>query len=142
MWALNPQSRHLNRIGRFDQMLYFQCFWFYFILISLGNVLVDVIFIINTLFIFLLNLLKSFAILFWSKVITWNNMHLYAFIPKWFYFILLKFYFHQMFFSCIHMHFYFIFNQAISFVFFYFNFHTNAFICIHSERVLLIKSFC
>ena len=112
MWALNAQSRHLIIVGRFDNLPQFQCFWFYFLFILLGNVLVDDIIIIYSFFIFLLNLFKSFAILFWSKVITWNNMHLYAFIQKWFYFILLKVYFHQMFFSCIHMHFYFIFKSS------------------------------
>ena len=94
MWALNPQSRHLTIVGRFDNLPLFQCFWFYFILIFLGNVLVDVIFINNTLFIFLLNLLKSFAILFQSNVTTWNHMHLFYFIFNQtihLYFILISF---------------------------------------------------
>ena len=142
---MNPQSRDLIIVGRFDHLLYFQCHWFYFIMILLGNVLVDVIFINNTLFIFLWNLLKSFAILILAKVTTCNNMHLFAFIPKWFYFILLQFYFHQMFFLCIQMHFFyfilFLFKQ-IHLYFIYFNFHTNAFICNHSKRFLLLKSFC
>ena len=45
LWTRNAQSEHLIIIGQNDHLLCFQCFWFYFDLIMLGNVLDDVIFI-------------------------------------------------------------------------------------------------
>ena len=47
LWTMNAQSGHLIIIGQNDHLLCFQCFWFYFVLILLGNVLDDVIFIFN-----------------------------------------------------------------------------------------------
>ena len=123
-------------------MLYFQSHWFYFILILLGNVLVDVIFINNTLFIFLLNLLKSFAILIRANVTTCNNMHLYAFILKGVFFysfaILISSKCSSHAFLCIFILF---LIKSFHLYFIYFNFHPEVFIFIHIKRDLFIKKF-
>ena len=142
LWTMNSQRGHLIIVGRFDNLLYFQCFWFYFILILLGNVLVDDIFIIYPFFIFLLNLNKSFAILFHHFLFTCNHMHSYAFLAL-FYLITNSFVFYSNKFFCILDLFKPFHLPTISFAFFKFFcilfnliFHTNAFICIHSKRVL------
>ena len=114
---MNAQSRHLIIVGRFDHLHYFQCFWFYFILIFAWKCF-------SWCYIHHLSILYSFfefiAVSCYFNSIKCDHMKSYAFICISFILFLIK--------------------QFIC-ILFQFHFHTNASICIHSKRVLFIKKF-